>query len=159
MGLVAHHTMLYGTLTGRENVEFTAQLYGLADPRNAAARALMQLGVLERADTAVRALSRGLQQRVAIARAIVHGPRVLLLDEPYTGLDAAGTTAVATALGALQAAGTAVMLVTHHLDEGLALATHAAVMRDGAFSRFERRAPARGAAGIEEFRELVAAPA
>ena len=82
--------MLYGALTARENVEFAARMYGVPDPRAAALRALAAMRVADRADAPVRALSRGLQQRVSIARAIVHEPRLLLCDEPYTGLDEVG---------------------------------------------------------------------
>jgi len=92
VGLVSHASMLYSVLTARENVEFAARLYGLPDPRGAAMRALELMRVDDRADAPARTLSRGLQQRVSIARAMVHAPRLLLCDEPYTGLDDAGVT-------------------------------------------------------------------
>ncbi len=157
VGLISHQTMLYPALTARENVEFAARLQGLPDPRGAATRALAQLRVESYADTLVRALSRGLQQRVSIARAFVHRPHVVLLDEPFTGLDAVGATALSDALQELKATGAALILVTHHLDEGLALATHAAVMRDGRFVRYERREAIDGDAYADGYRELVAA--
>lgn len=156
VGLISHRGMLYEALTARENVRFSAELHGLADPDGATQHALEQLRVADRADVAVRALSRGLQQRVAIARAIVHAPDVLLADEPYTGLDEQGGAALTALLRERREAGAALIVVTHHLHEGLALATHAAVMRAGRFARFER------AEGLErdryaaEYRELVA---
>ncbi len=156
VGLISHRGMLYEALTARENVRFSARLHGLADPDAAAQHALETLRVADRADIAVRSLSRGLQQRVAIARAIVHGPQVLLADEPYTGLDEQGGAALTALLRERRAAGAALIVVTHHLHEGLALATHAAVMRGGRFVRFDR------ADGLErdryaaEYRELVA---
>ena len=147
VGVLSHQSMLYAPLTARENVEFSARLYGLADPRAAAERALDRMRVLDRADAPVRALSRGLQQRVSVARATVHEPRLLLLDEPYTGLDDAGAAALTELLVALKAAGTALVLVTHNLQEGLALATQVAVMRAG---RLVREAP-RGGLDAERF--------
>jgi heme exporter protein A len=99
--------------------------------------------VLDRADTAVRSLSRGLQQRVSIARALVHGPQLVLLDEPYTGLDETGAQALTDALGALKANGATLVLVTHNLSEGLALATQSAIMQSGRFVD-EQPVPASG---------------
>ncbi len=156
VGLISHRSMLYEALTARENIRFSARLHGIADVEAAVERALVSLRVADRADVAVRSLSRGLQQRVAIARAIVHGPDVLLADEPYTGLDEQGGAALTALLRERRDAGAALIVVTHHLHEGLALATHAAVMRGGRFARFER------AEGLErdryaaEYRELVA---
>jgi heme exporter protein A len=111
--------------------------------------------VLERADTPVRALSRGLQQRVSIARALVHQPRLLLLDEPYTGLDAHGAAALTETLERLRADGATLVLVTHNIAEGLAVATHAAVMHGGRLLRVERREEVDSASYANEYRELV----
>ena len=157
VGLISHASMLYSALSARENVEFTARLYGLPDPRAAADVALRTMRVADRGDTPVRALSRGLQQRVSIARAIVHAPQLILCDEPYTGLDAAGSAALTTALEERSASGAALVLVTHNLDEGLALATHAAVMQRGRFARFERRGEVDANEYASEYRELVTA--
>lgn len=159
VGLVSHASMLYGALSARENVEFAARMYGVADPAAAAGRALGAMRVLERADAPVRALSRGLQQRVSIARAIVHGPTLLLCDEPYTGLDEAGSAALTSALAERRGAGAALLLVTHNLGEGLALATHAAIMRRGRFVRHETRGAVDAASYASEYRELVTADA
>ena len=157
VGLISHSSMLYSALSARENVEFTARMYGLADPRAAADVALRLMRVADRGDAPVRALSRGLQQRVSIARAIVHAPRLILCDEPYTGLDAAGSAALTAALEERRADGAALVLVTHNLDEGLALATHAAVMQRGRFARYERRADVDSSGYASEYRELVTA--
>lgn len=149
VGLISHQSMLYSALTARENVEFAARLYGVTAPADAAMRALEKLRIAERAESAVRSLSRGMQQRVSIARAIVHDPRVVLLDEPYTGLDEGGAAALTDALQSLKTAGAALVLVTHHLGEGLALASHTAIMRDG---RFVQHA-ARGGVDVESYRD------
>ena len=155
VGLISHQSMLYRALTARENVEFAASLYGVADPRAAARRALERMRVDDRAETPVRALSRGLQQRVSIARAIVHEPGVVLLDEPYTGLDAAGGAALTEMLQTLRAAGAGLLLVTHNVDEGLAVASHAAVMLAGKIVRMEDCSALDVHVFREEYRALV----
>ena len=155
VGLISHSSMLYAALSARENVEFTARMYGLPDPRGAARDALAAMRVLDRAEAPVRALSRGLQQRVSIARAIVHAPRLLLCDEPYTGLDETGSVALTEALAERRASGAALLLVTHNLGEGLALATHAAIMQRGRFVRHERRAEVDAGSYALAYRELV----
>ena len=157
VGLISHASMLYSALTARENVEFAAKMYGLRRPAEAARRALKAMRVADRAESPVRSLSRGLQQRVSIARAIVHEPLLLLCDEPYTGLDEVGSGALTDALGERRAHGAALLLVTHNLSEGLALATHAAIMRRGRFVRFEERAQVDGASYALAYRELVTA--
>ena len=155
VGYISHQSMLYGALTVRENVTLAARLYGTQAPGEAAERALSDMRVLERAAAPVRALSRGLQQRVSIARALVHRPKVLLLDEPYTGLDALGAAALTEILARLREDGATLVLVTHNIGEGLAVATHAAVMRGGRLLRVERRAELDSASYAAEYRELV----
>ncbi|MEP6618467.1 MAG: heme ABC exporter ATP-binding protein CcmA [bacterium] len=155
VGLVSHASMLYGALTARENVEFAAHMYGLRDPGGAARAALQTMRVWDRAETPVRSLSRGLQQRVSIARGIVHGPHLLLCDEPYTGLDELGSAALTEALAERRADGAALLVVTHNLGEGLALATHAAIMRRGSFVRYEDRSVVDAGSYAAEYRELV----
>lgn len=135
VGLISHQTMLYPALTAIENVEFAARLHGVPGARAAAHAALETMGIAGRGGSLVKTLSRGMQQRVSIARAIVHAPAVLLLDEPYTGLDANGAAALSTMLHELRARGSTLVLVTHNIGEGLAVATQAAVMMAGRFTR------------------------
>jgi heme exporter protein A len=158
LGVVSHKSMLYDALTVRENVTFAAECQGVRDVRGAVDRVLDLLLVRDREHQPVRALSRGLQQRVSVARALVHGPRLVLCDEPYTGLDDVGARALTGALRALKAAGATVVLITHNLSEGLELATHAAIMRDGRFVH-EARRPADGfdlASFATHYRALIA---
>jgi len=155
LGLISHQSMLYRALTARENVEFAARMYGVPDPRSAAMRALERIRIADRADAPVRALSRGLQQRVSIARAIVHEPTVVLLDEPYTGLDAAGGAALTEMLRLLRDHGASLILVTHNVEEGLAVATHAAVMLGGRIVRRDDVASLDHAAFPAAYRSMV----
>jgi heme exporter protein A len=137
VGLISHHTMLYDALSPRENVTFSARLYGIRDPRGRVEDSLRRMSMLERADDPIRSLSRGMQQRVSIARAMVHSPQLVLADEPYSGLDESGARALTVLLRELRSAGTAIIIVTHNLAEGLSLATHVAVMQHGKFVRYD----------------------
>jgi heme exporter protein A len=155
VGLISHASMLYSALTARENVELAAKLYGVSGPRAAALRSLERMRVADRAETPVRSLSRGLQQRVSVARSMVHEPEVVLLDEPFTGLDAAGAAALSDALIELRSHGAALVLVTHNIEEGLSLATRAAIMYKGRFVKVEERAGLDSSAYAASYRELV----
>jgi heme exporter protein A len=139
VGLVSHNTMLYEALSPRENVSFAARLYSVDNIDQRVEDSLGRMSMLDRADTPVRSLSRGMQQRVSIARAMVHAPRLVLADEPYNGLDESGARALTALLQELRSSGTAIVIVTHNLAEGLAIATHAAVMQRGRFVRYDSR--------------------
>ncbi len=135
VGWIGHAAHVYGHLTVSENVRFWASLYGLGKEDAAArtAAVLERLALAERADQPVRTLSRGLLQRAAIARALVHDPRVLLLDEPFTGLDLAAAAEFRRLLHELAGAGRVMVLATHNVEEGAELATHVAFQRAGRF--------------------------
>ena len=156
VGLISHNSMLYEALTARENVEFAARLYGVADAPAAAMSALERMRIDDRRDTPVRALSRGMQQRVSIARAVVHAPTVLLLDEPYSGLDEGGAGALTALLTELRRAGAALIIVTHNITEGLALASQSAIMQQGRFVHHEQGRTTDHVAYAARYRELVA---
>jgi heme exporter protein A len=131
IGLLAHATFLYPALTSRENVILAARLAGL---RDAAARADRWLDALDLSAVVHRrtaTLSRGLAQRVAIARALVHDPELLLLDEPFTGLDPRAATRLAERLAALRSPRTTVILSSHDLARVAALAERALVLVAG----------------------------
>jgi heme exporter protein A len=146
IGLLSHETMLYDDLTLLENLTFAATLYGMARPRAAAMAALEEAGLAVRAEELPRRLSRGLLQRAAIARALLHRPRLLLLDEPFTALDAASADRLRSELRSALESGLGVVLVTHHLAEVWGVATRIAVLVDGRWVWEERRP-----AGLEEF--------
>jgi heme exporter protein A len=131
IGLLSHQSLLYDDLTVIENLTFAARLYGLARPADAARAALEAAGLAGRADDSPRRLSRGLLQRAAIARALLHAPRVLLLDEPFTALDAASADRLREMLEARRAEGLGLVIVTHHLAEVWEVATRVAVLVEG----------------------------
>jgi heme exporter protein A len=131
IGLLSHHSLLYDDLTLAENLTFAARLYGLPQPAQAALAALEAAGLAARAGDTPRQLSRGLLQRAAIARALLHAPRVLLLDEPFTALDAASADRLRAELHRRRAEGLGIVVVTHHLAEVWEVATRVAVMVEG----------------------------
>jgi len=125
----------------RENLLFWASLYGVpAAERGRRAGAVMErLGLGDRADHAVRVLSRGQVQRAAIARALIHEPPVLLLDEPFTGLDLAAAAEFRRLLAELGGAGRILVMATHNVEEGVELATDVAFQVRGRFVQFGPR--------------------
>ncbi len=155
VGVISHHTLLYDALTARENVEFAARLYHVDNVAARAKSALESMQILGRADTPVRALSRGMKQRVSIARAMVHDPRVILADEPFTGLDVVGAKALSQLIASLGNKGATVVLVTHNLSEGLELATHAAIMNRGSIVRLQKRSEVDERIFSDEYQRLV----
>lgn len=154
IGLLSHRSLLYDDLTLRENLEFTARLYGLSDPAGAARRSLEDVGLAARGDDVPRRLSRGLVQRAAIARALIHDPTLLLLDEPFTGLDAAAAERLRGMLAERLGGGRAMVLVTHQLEEAWELADRVAVLVAG---RWVLEAPREGAPAdlMARYREAV----
>jgi heme exporter protein A len=131
IGFLSHESFLYDDLTARQNLRFYARMYGLRDPDLRIEFLLNAVGLERRADDLVRGFSRGMQQRLAVARAVLHEPQLLLLDEPYTGLDAAAADALTAYLEALTAGGCTLLLTTHHPAEEGQLAQRVVVMRSG----------------------------
>jgi heme exporter protein A len=139
IGLLSHQSLLYDDLTLLENLTFAARLYGLERPREVAETALIQAGLGDRADELPRRLSRGLLQRAAIARALLHRPKILLLDEPFTSLDMAAADRLRADLRIRLDGGLGVLLVTHHLTEAWELASRVAVLVNGCWAAVEPR--------------------
>lgn len=131
IGVLGHDLFLYPELTARENLAFFAGLANVPDPDAAAMRALEQAGLAPRADDQVGSFSRGMRQRVALERALIHGPRLVLLDEPFTGLDDASTAVLVRRLRDLRESGAIVILATHDLDLADGLLDQALFIRDG----------------------------
>jgi heme ABC exporter ATP-binding subunit CcmA len=157
VGYVGHATFLYPNLTVRENLVFAARLHGVARPGARADALLAEQGLTALAERPAGALSRGQAQRLAIARGLVHDPPVVLLDEPFTGLDPASADRLAERVRALAAAGRAVVLVTHDLAQAAALGDRALLLVRGRVA-FDTRGARPSAAALEAaWREVGAA--
>lgn len=133
IGVLSHQGFLYDNLTAEENLRFYGQLYRLSDIDQVVSQKLEHLGIQEHASSLVRDLSHGMRQRLALARALLHDPDVILLDEPYTGLDPSAALLLQSVLSELKDGQRTVIMVTHNLSEGLALATTVAIMNYGCF--------------------------
>jgi heme exporter protein A len=131
IGVLGHDLFLYPELTARENLTFFAGVHGVRDPTGAADRALALARLDDRADDPVSSFSRGMRQRVALERALLHAPRLVLLDEPFTGLDDASTAGFVARLESLRDGGAIVILATHDLDLADGLLDAAVFLRDG----------------------------
>ena len=153
LGLLGHDLYLYPELTARENLEFFASLYGCQHVRVLVGEALDRAGLGDRADDLVAGFSRGMRQRLALERALLHGPRLLLLDEPFTGLDDASGQALVDRLKGLRQHGRIVLVATHDLDLAEGLFDRVAVLRDGRLSMVEDSS----ASLRDRYRDAVAA--
>jgi heme ABC exporter ATP-binding subunit CcmA len=140
IGFLSHQSMLYDDLTLLENLALAARLYGLERPTRVAAEALETAGLGRRATELPRRLSRGLLQRAAIARALLHSPSLILMDEPFTALDATAADQLRAELGARLAAGAGIVMVTHQLTDVWDLAARVAVLAGGRWIVDEPRA-------------------
>jgi heme exporter protein A len=131
LGVIGHQSFLYDDLTAEENLLFYARLYDVNNPTDRIREILNDVGLRERARDRVRTYSRGMQQRLTIARAMLHDPAVLFLDEPYTGLDQHAASMLTTWLSKLRSERRTILLVTHDLEQGLALADRVAIFLRG----------------------------
>ena len=127
VGYVAHEPLLYRDLTPRENLRFHARLHGVAEAR--IDQVIDAVGMTDRADDELAELSRGMVQRIAAARAVLHDPPLLLLDEPWAGLDPAAVELLEPVIG--RASGKTRVIVTHDVAGGLGEADIALGLRDG----------------------------
>ena len=131
IGLLGHDLFLYNELTARENLEFFGRLYGVPDLSARIDAALRQAGLDARAGDRVGGFSRGLRQRLAIERAVLHRPRLVLLDEPFTGLDDDAASRLAARLRSLRDEGVILLMATHDFDTADGLVDRALCLEDG----------------------------
>ncbi|MAD80111.1 MAG: sodium ABC transporter ATP-binding protein [Planctomycetaceae bacterium] len=131
VGMVAHESRLYPQLTLRENLVFSGRMYGIDQPLSAANRWLVEMNMSKHADRFPMHVSRGMRQRISLARGLLHEPHILLLDEPFAGLDDAGTIWLTERLHRLRDAGRLVCLTTHDAAKATQLADRVWVLRRG----------------------------
>jgi len=131
IGVLSHKGFLYAHLTAEENLRFYGSLFGLDDLDRRVPERLARVGLTDRATFQVRQLSHGMRQRLSLARALLHDPDVVLLDEPYTGLDPSAASVLRDVLRDLRDGRRTVVMVTHNLGEGLQLATRVAIQVSG----------------------------
>lgn len=131
IGVISHQPYVYPRLSGRENLEFYARLYGVANAKAAAGRMLEEMGLSAAKEREAATYSRGMMQRLAIGRALLHDPRVLLLDEPFTGLDQQAREKLETLLAALRNGERAVLMTTHDVAARLGFVDRVAVLAGG----------------------------
>jgi ABC-type multidrug transport system ATPase subunit len=131
IGMLGHDLYLYPELTAAENLAFFANVYALDGVQKRVDAALERAGLTDRRDDLVSGFSRGMRQKLALERALIHEPRLLLLDEPFTGLDEAARNALRDRLRVARAAGAIIILTTHDIAAIEGLTDASALLVDG----------------------------
>lgn len=131
IGYAAHQTLLYGDLSALQNLRFYGRMYGLSDVESRVQELISRVELSERQNDPVRTLSRGMQQRLAIARSLLHDPRILLLDEPYTGLDQRAARILTNLVQELLAEGRTLLMTTHDLQWAAEVAQQVFILLGG----------------------------
>jgi len=131
IGFLSHEPYLYGELTAMENLDFFGQLYDVPDRAERSKALLKEVGLFARSHDRVATFSRGMKQRLGLARAILHEPDLVVLDEPYTGLDIRASATLERLIREKSAGGTAFLAITHDLVQGLEMATRAGILSGG----------------------------
>jgi heme ABC exporter ATP-binding subunit CcmA len=155
LGVVAHGAWVYDDLTARENLRFWATVGGLDAYADDLTVALAGVGLERVADARVRTFSAGMKRRLSLARVMLARPRVLLLDEPFAGLDQRARKWLEGRLEAMKAAGAALLMVTHSFGRELGIADRLAVLAGGRIALDT----ARGTLGPDDVQRLYAAHA
>jgi heme ABC exporter ATP-binding subunit CcmA len=150
LGFVGHQTFMYDDLTAMENLMFYARLYDIANPAQRVQEVAQRVGIENRLPDLARTLSRGLQQRLTIARMLLNQPVVLLLDEPYTGLDKTAADLLDQVMLDAKREGRGILFSTHDLERGLAICDRAIIMSAGRVAHDLPRGAWKNLAGFME---------
>lgn len=137
IGVISHATALYADLTPLENLMFFARMHGLAQPEDQALKVIDEVGLTQRRNDRVRTFSRGMLQRLSIARAILHDPKILFLDEPFTGLDLHASNILKEHLQRLHDRRRTILMTTHDISCGLEMCDKVALQVQGKFAFLE----------------------
>ena len=131
IGILGHGIGVYEELSAQENLRLFARLYSMPNPVQVADEWLERTGLDRVRDGLVREFSRGMRQRLAVARAFLHGPSLMLLDEPFTALDDRAIKVLQDLLAAARARGCTIIMSTHQLREALELSSDVALINRG----------------------------
>ena len=131
IGFLSHRTLLYDDLTAEQNLTFYARMYALPDAQTRIAELLDRVGLTARRHDLVRTFSRGMQQRLSVARAVLHRPQLVLLDEPYTGLDPLAADTLTALLTDLTGEGCTLLLTSHNLQSDVTANRRVVVLNRG----------------------------
>lgn len=131
MGFVSHQPLLFEELTAEENLHFYARVYGVSDARAQISTILSWVGLTVYRAELVRTFSQGMRQRLAIVRALLHDPLILLLDEPYSGLDQETGVVLTKILAVLRHQERTVVMTSHGLESGESMADRIVVLNEG----------------------------
>ena len=131
LGVLSHQPLLYGDLTADENLRYYGKMYSVENFAAREAEVLALVDLSKRRDDLVRTFSRGMQQRLSIARAVLHDPEILLLDEPYTGLDQDASEMLDGVLKQIASQGRTVVMTSHDLARSAELGTRFDVLSYG----------------------------
>lgn len=137
IGVVGHDLYVYSDLSAHENLRFFARLYRVRDADHRVRAALERAGLDDRADEPIGAYSRGMRQRLAIERALIHDPRLVLLDEPFTGLDETSSERLKQRLLTLREGGCIVIVTTHDIEAVEGVVDRAVLLNQGRLSSIE----------------------
>ena len=115
IGYMAHPSMLYDELSARENLHYFAALYGISK-EDKCASLIQTVGLDPALSRPVGQYSQGMRQRLSLARALIHDPKILLLDEPFSNVDVRSAREIASLLGQLRDSGKTLLVITHQSD-------------------------------------------
>ena len=131
IGVVTHEPLLYDGLTGAENLRFFARMFALDRIEERVQTVARQMGVTDRLDARVGTLSHGMRRRFSIARALLHSPRILIMDEPESGLDQQALSLLESLITDRTKPNRAILMTTHNFERGIALADRVAILSRG----------------------------